>query len=396
MSRREQRSRKRSSPRAAAASHRAGRRWWLWILAGVFVVAGGVAMVVLAPDDKPLLRPAALDWRVPDPDTSLMQPRVAHRLREARQAVRRQLDSPEAWGRFGAVCDVHELYDYAEPCYRHAYALAPNDFRWPYLLAYVRELQGADVAETTRLFQKAAELEPEFPPVFFRIADALMREGKLDDARDNYQRAIELDPTLAVAHRGLGQALIALGDPRTALHHLERAVQFGQEGRAVFAAMAQAYTRLGDFHRAKEAGQKSRRLSSVLALPDPVRFEVEALGISSKHCYDRANTLMQSGDYAAAIDQWKIAEESLPNNPPLHHRLGISYMRTGRPALAIEHYRQAVELDPKLANSHFNLGRALEQLGRVDEAIEHYRRAVQIDPNHQAVQRLDQLGSAPR
>ncbi len=105
---------------------------------------------------------------------------------------------------------------------------------------------------------------------------------------------------------------------------------------------------------------------------------------------------MQRRDYAAVIDQRKIAAEYLPNDPQLHHRLGISYMRTGRPALAIEHYRQALELNPKLANAHFNLGLALEPLGRVDEAIEHYRRAVQIDPNHRAVRRLGQLGSAPR
>lgn len=396
MSRREKGARKRSSRLASAGSHRPHLRWWLWIVPAVIVLVAGGAIMILVPNDEPSQSPAPLDWRVPDPDTTPMQPRVAQRLKEARQAVRRQLDSPEAWGLFGAVCDVHDLYAHAVHCYRHAYALAPNDFRWPYLLAYVRELQGADVAETTRLFQKAAELEPEFPPVFFRIADALMREGKLDEARDHYRKAIQLDPKLAVAHRGLGQALIALGDPQTALHHLESAVQYGQQDSAVYAAMAQAYTRLGDFDRAEEAGQKSRRLSNVLALPDPVRFEVEALGISSKHCYDRAKALMQGGDYAAAIDQWKIAEESLPNDPQLHHRLGISYMRTGRPALGIEHYRQALELNPKLTNAHFNLGRALEQLGRVDEAIEHYRRAVQIDPNHPAVRRLDQLGSAPR
>ncbi len=250
----------------------------------MIVMAAVVAIVVVVPDEELSQSPAPLDWRVPDPDTSRMQARVAQRLKEARQAVRRQLDSPEAWGRFGAVCDVHELYAPAAYCYRHAYALAPNDFRWPYLLAFVRELQGADVEETTRLFQKAAQLEPEFPPVYFRIADAQMREGKLDEARDNYLRALELDPKLAIAHRGLGQALIALGDPQTALHHLERAIQYGQEDGAVFAAMAQAYTRLGDDDRAEEAARNSRRVpTNVLTLPDPVRYEINALGISSKH-----------------------------------------------------------------------------------------------------------------
>ncbi len=103
---------------------------------------------------------------------------------------------------------------------------------------------------------------------------------------------------------------------------------------------------------------------------------------------------MQRRDYAAVIDQRKIAAEYLPNAPPLHYRLGICYLRTGQPALAIEHYRQALRLKPDYTNAHRNLGLALEQLGRVDEAIEHYRRAVQSDPNNSAARHLAQLGVA--
>jgi Flp pilus assembly protein TadD len=43
---------------------------------------------------------------------------------------------------------------------------------------------------------------------------------------------------------------------------------------------------------------------------------------------------------------------------------------------AIEHYRKALETAPDDADAHINLGNALTSLGRVEEAIGHYRKAL--------------------
>ena len=346
--------------RSGPAAPRRARRLVRWIALGIVVVLAGAAggYFMLTPAARP---GPSFNWPLPDPDLARMQPRVAERIRKAREVVLSRPESAEAWGRLGAVCDVHDLIDAAAPCYRWAQALSPQDYRWPYLLGYVREQQGADVAEITELFEQAARLEPRFPPTFFRLGDALMREGKTRKACDAYRRALDLYPTLAIVHRSLGQALIAAGDAQAALRHLEHALEYGQEDGAVYAAMARAYTQLGRPEDAEAAAARSARAPIALALPDPLRYEIGKLGISSWHCSERADALIQAGDYAAAIDQLEIVREQLPDNPKVHYRLGF----------------------------------ALEKLGRTNEAITAYRHVIRIDPGHAARRRLRALGALP-
>ncbi|MCH8037825.1 MAG: tetratricopeptide repeat protein [Proteobacteria bacterium] len=241
-----------------------------------------------------------LNWEIPNPDTAPMQPRVAQLFGEARQAVVRRPDSAEAWGRFGAVYDAHGLYDGAIACYRKALALAPNDFRFIYNLGMVLEWSGDTSEEPLNLLQTAVRLEPDYPPVFVRLGDTLARAGRRREARDAYRRATELDPNFAIAHRSLGQVLLALDDVNTALAHLERAAQLMPNDGLVFAALAQSYLRLGQRQLADAAVEKSRRLPSNLALPDPIRYWVVSLGISSEICYERGKGLLRAGDYVGA------------------------------------------------------------------------------------------------
>ena len=67
--------------------------------------------------------------RIPDPETSAMQPRVIEKISGARRAVTGKPDSAEAWGTFGMVCDAHELLDCADVCYERAADLDTSDFR---------------------------------------------------------------------------------------------------------------------------------------------------------------------------------------------------------------------------------------------------------------------------
>lgn len=398
MSGKRSRSRTASNP-ARPAKHQAGprreraRKPW-GVIAPLVVIAATAAIITVALVTRDNGEPAAAPprWDVPRPDTSRMQPRVARLIEETRQVVERRLDSAEAWAHFGAVCDVHELHDDAATCYDRARRLAPSDFRWPYLLGFVRELQGASVTEVAVLFREAAELEPGFPPIFFRLGDALMREGKTQEAYEAYRTAIQLDPGLAIAHRSLGQVLNALGDHQAALVHLERAHAGGQPDGAVYAAIALAKTRLGDPDGAREAAELSRRTPIALGLPDPVRYEVEAMGISSQHCYDRAAARFQQGDYAGAIEQLEIAKEHLADDPDVQYLLGVAYARARQRLLAIQHLSDAIRLNPRHAGAHFSLGRVLESAGQVNEAIDQYRQAVAIDPDHAARGRLRALG----
>ncbi|MEE8523033.1 MAG: tetratricopeptide repeat protein, partial [Thermoanaerobaculia bacterium] len=377
-----------SGPKEKARPRRRSR-WVRW-LAITIIVTGAITVLMIVRSHS--AQSTRWERDIPKPSTAQMEPRVARLLSESREAVLRNPDSAEAWGRFGAVCDAHKLRDDAAPCYRRARALAPNDFRWPYLLAIVREFQGAGSDEAASLLREAARLAPDFPPAFFRIGQLLARRGKLVEAREAYEKTIQLDPSLAIAHRSLGQLLVALDDSEAAIRHLERATELAQEDRAVFAAFAQAYARMGDPQRAAEAAEKSQRLPSVLALPDSLAYEIEALAISSIQCDQRARRLMRQGDYAAALENLKIVEEARPDDPEVQYRLGILYTRTGESQLAIEHLVKAVRHQDDLVDAHVQLASLLMTRGRSDEAISHYRRALGHDPTN-GVAHL-QLGTA--
>ncbi len=277
MSRRRQQNNRQASSRRS--TRKAGKRpqlWWYVI--GTAVVLAVLGWIIAgAGEDEGLVQAVSSTVEIPDPDTSLMSSRGSKVIGEARQAVVDRPASADAWGLFGALCDIHEFNDCAVTCYRNGRRLSPGDLRFPYHLAIVRERQGAHWSEVVDLFQQALLLKPEFPPVHFRIGHALSRQGKLEAACDAYRRAIELDGDLAIAHRSLGQVLITRNEPAAAVRHLELAAQLAPEDGPVFAALARGYRLLGAHQRADEAAEKSSRLGSVLALPDPIRFQVESL-----------------------------------------------------------------------------------------------------------------------
>lgn len=370
----------RKSQATRSAPRSIGRVRWVVLLA----LAGGVAGVsIVVPRytgslDAPRAVPP--DSHIPFPDTTQMQVPVAQLFREARAAVVRQPGSAQGWGRLGGVFDAHRMYEYAEPCYRKALALQPDQVLVMYQLALVLDSQGHGAGEALALLRRVAELEPDYPPVFYRIGEVLDRNGRRAEARDAYEKALRLDPNLAVAHQNLGQALLALGHTLASVQHLERAIELGGENSRCYAALAQGYSRLGDEQRAAEAAALCRRVKKVLALPDPLRYQVASLGRSAMVCLDRAKQAMSAADYAAAIPDLKVVEESFPDNPNVQLRLATCYMENEQPAFAEEHFRKAVKIRDMMARRQAAPSSPSEALVRLDAKISNYRRAYREPP----------------
>jgi tetratricopeptide (TPR) repeat protein len=85
------------------------------------------------------------------------------------------------------------------------------------------------------------------------LGNALMRQGKRDDAIAAYREAIARDPKYADAHRSLGNALGDKGwdlanHPDPKLRDPKRAVELGKEGVEVFPLSDMAWQYLGWIH----------------------------------------------------------------------------------------------------------------------------------------------------
>jgi tetratricopeptide (TPR) repeat protein len=339
-----------------------------------------MALGCTAPDGAP--QPATL----PQPETSAMQPRVVEKISAARRAVTEKPDSAETWGRFGVVCDAHELLDCAEVCYERAADLDTSDFRWPYLLAFVRERQGADVATIAALYNESVRRSPGYAPAYFRLGEALARQGFHERAGDAYARALELDPRLAVARLGLAQTLLSRGDAQGAIAELEQVLSAGGEDRRLFTTMAQAWQRAGEPERAAEAAARAGDAGRQLPLLDPVRQFVKTQGVSTTHRSGQAKQLMSAGRFAEAIPILHELEQDSPGSKGVLERLGVCYARTGRPDRGIAYLERVIEENPELIGARMILSGILADLGRLDEAIDQLRRGLEPRPADEASQ----------
>ena len=317
------------------------------------------------------------------PDLTGMEPRVAAALEEARRAVLERPGDAEAWGAFAAVCHAHRLMPEAEASYRRAIELAPEEFRWPYLLAVAREVNSADADDVIAGFEAAARLRPDYAALWVRLGDAMSIRGAYDRAATAFAGALELAPDEPLAHRGLGQVRLAQGDAEGALAPLEQAARLMPDDRVTFAALAQVYARLGRADASTAAERRAKETEPRSGLSDPVlENEVMLRGVSASRSLDRALVLLRQEELERALEDLRIVEESRPQDPVVHYWLGVALGKLKKDSTALQHYARALELDPDFVQAIIEQARTHERLGALVEADRGYRRALELRPDH--------------
>lgn len=324
--------------------------------------------------------PAPQSWPVPAPDTSGLPPASAQRLSEVRAEVVAHSDSVAAWSKLGGACDAYELLDCAAAAYDHARKLAPDDFRWPYLLAIVKLRSEEAGEDAVTLLREAVEKAPTYAPAHFHLGLILAEQGKRDAAAAEYRKAIEMDPDQALPHRNLGQLLLAKGDTAGAIDSLERAARLDPNDRGVFAALTQAYGRVGDRAKAQAAAASARRLKPVRMMEDPVRADVVAEAVDMAAVERRAQSHMEQHEYEEAIALLEFIAEFWPTDPNVLRSLGLANLALERPGLAENYLVRALQAKPDLVEVRVMLARLLAEQGRNTDAIQQAKRAAQDAP----------------
>jgi tetratricopeptide (TPR) repeat protein len=88
-----------------------------------------------------------------------------------------------------------------------------------------------------------------------------------------------------------------------------------------------------------------------------------------------------TGDWPAAVKQFRNAVQLAPDSPIVRLNLALALNHLGDARAALDQLEEAVRLDPRLARAHFAMGTLFERSGRDREAIDRYTLAVTHDPN---------------
>lgn len=173
--------------------------------------------------------------------------------------------------------------------------------------------------------QETPELEQHF-----QNAEAALRSGNPQQARQHYFQALALAPDAPNVHHGLATCCFLLGDLNGAVYHFQEVLR--QEPSRIGAAinLGAVYNQMG---RPDEALNVLRQIIK----HDPKRSEA-------------------------------------------YYNMGLAYRLKGQVELAIQSYKEAIHHNPQMMDAYYNLGNLLHELGRNSQAVRCYQQALELNP----------------
>jgi tetratricopeptide (TPR) repeat protein len=247
---------------------------------------------------------------------------------EQRRDPQDMIDTYNAYAR-AVELQLEKRYAEIVPIMEPLVQLSPesDDFHVTLGVAYLELGRAADAEKS---FAASLSHAPENPRLLWRMADALYRQNKLDQAAAHLEAALKLDPNLAAAGALLGDILQQKGQLAQAVERWKAAVAAQPDLATVHGRLGVAYAYQGRF---AEAEKHLRR-----------NIELE------------------------------------PDSAHAHGNLGGVLLRLGRPAEAAQHLQTAVRHDPTDVAAHTTLSQALQAAGKPKEAIASLRRAASALP----------------
>lgn len=223
--------------------------------------------------------------------------------------------------------------------------------------------------------------------VQFRYAEALMRVGRIDDARGVFTAASAADPGRDYAEELLdgvlsiasGDQLRAEGKPAEARAAYEAALGPLQRAKVLNPAVAQPFMQDAIAKRKlfELTGERSRLQEALAAADKAVSLGVSFFPASAV----RSDVLLAAGDVNGALNEYDRFLKLLPTSPDARRRAVELSIVSNDLVRAESLLRAAIGLAPGEASWHFALGDVQARRGRFVEAASAFSRADTLRPD---------------
>ena len=321
--------------------------------------------------------------------------RLLKAVETAQKAVQNAPDDAKAWGQLGHVYLSHRWEVPAIACYRRANTLAPDEFRWLYLLGRLATRREPEAA--VRYLNRALALNSRYAPARLYLASALRILGKFDEARQHLENAKDLQPDNPFSELWLGEIAFAQQRAKLARTHLENALRLNPEQSEAHALMAQVATRLGDKETAKKHAQAARQPSRYNELSDPLWWDVLRAGVTAPLHAERGRRYMAEGNYVDAVVEFEVLISRTQKDIDVWIDYGVSLLlmeRYAQALAALEHAQTLLRSDEEVrkekkpheiaylqAQTYNHIAQIYYETGQTDAAILTGQKAIQLFHN---------------
>lgn len=194
------------------------------------------------------------------------------------------------------------------------------------------------------------------------LANALAKQGKVDDAIRAAQQALKVQPDYGIAHYNLGNLYMQTGRSDLARRHFEESLRLLPNYADAHSNYGQLLAEGGDL----TAGMA--HFHKAIALNPSVGRAHLNLGVA----------LAKTGRMAEAVAPLQRAVALNPEAAEPVYYLGSVYAAQNRYGEAEAAFNQALRLRPDFAPAHQSLAQLLELQGRKEQARQHYQEALRL------------------
>ena len=339
---------------------------------------------------------------VHSPDLSQLETDVRNQITSQQTSLAATIKDPAATGAklsaaYGAMGEIYHAYSLTAPareCYVNANRLAPQDFRWIYLLAKLDQLEGR-VDDAIRRFRNVALLEPRLVAAQVNLGNIYLELNRLDDAEQSFTAALNIEKQNPAAYYGLGQVALSRRRYADAVTHFEKALVLAPAANRIHYALAMSYRGLQNPEKAKlhlaQQGPVGVRVA------DPLMQRLTELVQSARVYLIRGKQALEAKRYEEAAAEFRKAITANPDSVPAHVNLGATLTQLGDLKGAAEEFEKTLLIDHNNTNAHYNLAILLANENNHDRAIVHLKTVLTINPNDLGarsllVQQLSKLG----
>jgi tetratricopeptide (TPR) repeat protein len=318
-----------------------------------------------------------------------------------------------ALGELARLYHANGFLSEAEQAYRGLLGFDPAEPRWPHLLAALLAEYGR-LEEALPWLRKTTELAPGYAPARLRLANALVKLNRPDEATAAYGALLAVSPNHS--HALLGLARLDLGAERLDLARgkLEAALATDPKFSTAHSLLATVHERLGNEEAAKTRRALATAHGRFREAPDPwfegltadcydvYRLQVIAAGHSAAQAWrealplleralalapDNAGTHRQLGKVLLGLGEFSRARTLLeravalePRNPAAYLDLVGAHRATNDLPAGLRSLENGLALCPEDAGLHYEFALGLLATRRLEEAASHLERARRLNP----------------
>lgn len=193
--------------------------------------------------------------------------------------------------------------------------------------------------ETLQAYQKALELDPDWPEAYGAMGEALFSLDRSEQSLPMLEKSEALDPDNATTHALLGKIYQDEGKPQMAIAELESAQRLRSNDQDVLNRLQRLYSHNGD---TANAARTLKLLKDLIA----TRYNESLSEMNAAALNGSGLELEKQGDLAGALKKFDQAAGEDATNLIFQRNAALILCRLGRTEEAVRRLRDILDLDP--------------------------------------------------